>query len=303
MCRLAAYLGEPLYLEELIAKPRHSLMRQAQHAVEAKVQINGDGFGIGWYGEREEPGVYREAMPAWSDDNLLALSQTLRSRLFFAHVRAATAGANSRHNCHPFRHGRHLFMHNGQIGGYATLRRTLESWLPDDLYAARRGATDSELLFLLAVARQRESHCVTDAMLSTLRDVSALMRERGVAQPLRFAATWADGERLLAFRFATDGKPPTLYLRRCGHGTMIASEPLCDGAASPADPAAGSEPLGGGWTLLPVGAMVAADSLGVSVVPTRLEHWADGSGVSTPAPACALGADLTAMRQPAGLMA
>ena len=92
MCRLTAYLDEPLFLEELITKPQHSLMRQSLRAEEAKVVTNGDGFGIGWYGDRAEPGVYREVTPAWSDDNLMALSQTLRSRLFFAHVRAATAG-------------------------------------------------------------------------------------------------------------------------------------------------------------------------------------------------------------------
>jgi predicted glutamine amidotransferase len=138
MCRLAAYLGTPLYLEALIATPRHSLLRQSLRAEEAKVVTNGDGFGIGWYGERDEPGVYREVMPAWSDDNLLALSHTLKSRLFFAHVRAATAGGIARQNCHPFRHGQYLFMHNGQIGGYAQVRRTLESWLPDELYSARR---------------------------------------------------------------------------------------------------------------------------------------------------------------------
>ena len=44
-------------------------------------------------------------------------------------------------------------MHNGQIGGYAGVRRALEAQLPERLYAARRGATDSELLFLLALAR------------------------------------------------------------------------------------------------------------------------------------------------------
>ena len=156
MCRLAAYLGEPLFLEELIAKPQHSLMRQSLRADQAKAVTNGDGFGIGWYGDRAEPGVYREVMPAWSDDNLLALSQTLSSRLFFAHVRAATAGGIARQNCHPFRYGKWLFMHNGQIGGYGLLRRALESWLPDAMYAERRGATDSELLFLLALSRIEE---------------------------------------------------------------------------------------------------------------------------------------------------
>jgi predicted glutamine amidotransferase len=183
MCRLAAYLGEPLFLEELIATPRHSLMRQSLHAEEAKMQTNGDGFGIGWYGERDEPGVYRDATPAWSDDNLLALSQTLRSRLFFAHVRAATAGASSRQNCHPFRHGRHLFMHNGQVGGYGQLRRMLESWLPDALYAQRKGVTDSELIFLLAMARHHDGAPEPEAMLSVLHDISTLMQERGIEQP------------------------------------------------------------------------------------------------------------------------
>lgn len=228
MCRLAAYIGAPLFLEELIAKPRHSLLHQALHAEEAKVVTNGDGFGLGWYGERQEPGVYRDATPAWGDDNLLALSQTLRSGLFFAHVRAATSGDNSRANCHPFRQGRHLFMHNGQIGGYGQLRRTLEGWLPDELYAERRGATDSELIFLLALARARDGLALDAAVLAVLDDTVRLMAERGVRQPLRFAAVLADGERFWAFRLSTDDKPPSLYLRGCCSGTIVASEPLGD---------------------------------------------------------------------------
>jgi predicted glutamine amidotransferase len=242
MCRLAAYLGEPLYLEELIAKPRHSLMRQSLHAEEAKVQTNGDGFGIGWYGEREEPGVVRDATPAWRDDNLLALSQTLKSRLFFAHVRAATSGATSRQNCHPFRHGRYLFMHNGQIGGYNLLRRSLEAGLPDALYATRRGGTDSELLFLLIMARIEAGAEPTAAVLNVFEETQQLMQDRGIDQPLRFAACLSDGHSLWAFRLASDGKPPSLYLRRCGNGSIVASEPLCEEE--------------NGWETLPDGAVL-----------------------------------------------
>ena len=246
MCRLAAHLGEPLFLEDLIAKPRHSLMRQSLRSEQALAVTNGDGFGIGWYGDRAEPGVYREVMPAWSDDNLLALSQTLSSRLFFAHVRAATAGGIARQNCHPFRHGRYLFMHNGQIGGYCALRRTLESWLPDALFAERRGTTDSELLFLLAMARIQRGVPVQGAVMSVLEDTMALMRERGVSEPLRFAALLADGERLHAFRIASDGQPPTLYIKRGAQGTTIASEPLCDNDT--------------GWRLLDDGAVLTIDT-------------------------------------------
>lgn len=228
MCRFIAYLGKPIFLDELIAKPRHSLLRQSLRAEEAKTVTNGDGFGIGWYGERPEPAVYREVMPAWSDDNLMSLAGTLRAPLFFAHVRAATGGGIARVNCHPFRHGRWLFMHNGQIGGFPRVRRALEAQLPDSLYAARRGATDSELLFLLALARIERGEAVPEAVLGLLYDTVVLMRSLGITEPLRFAAALADGEQVHAFRWASDDQPPTLYRRACGRGEVIASEPLHD---------------------------------------------------------------------------
>ena len=70
MCRWAAYLGEPVFLEDFVTAPRHSLIAQSHHALEAKTATNGDGFGIAWYGGRPEPGLYRDVLPAWSDCNL-----------------------------------------------------------------------------------------------------------------------------------------------------------------------------------------------------------------------------------------
>jgi ergothioneine biosynthesis protein EgtC len=226
MCRLIAYLGDPIYLDQLVCTPQHSLLHQSMKAEEAKAVTNGDGFGIGWYGEREEPGVYREVMPAWSDENLRALCGTVQSRLFFAHVRAATGTSIARQNCHPFKYGRWMFMHNGQIGGYAKVRRQLEARLPDALYAARKGATDSELLFLLALARIEAGETPDQAVPTVLEDTMALMRQAGVSEPLRFAAALADGEQVFAFRFSSDPKPPTLYVRESESGSMVASEPL-----------------------------------------------------------------------------
>jgi predicted glutamine amidotransferase len=228
MCRFVAYLGEPVFLDELVCRPAHSLLQQSQRAEQAKASTHGDGFGIGWYGERGEPGVYREVMPAWSDENLLSLARTLRSRLFFAHVRAATGTAIARQNSHPFRHGPWLFMHNGQIGGYASVRRALESRLPDTLYGARKGATDSELLFLLILARIERGLPVHDAVRATLDETAALMRGQEIVEPLRFSAALSDGQRLHVFRWASDERPPTLYLHQGPRGTTVASEPLTD---------------------------------------------------------------------------
>lgn len=226
MCRLVAYLGDPIFLDQLVCAPKHSLVRQSQRAEEAKSATHGDGFGLGWYGERQTPAIYREVTPAWSDENLLSICASVRSGLFFAHVRAATGGAVARQNCHPFRYGRWMFMHNGQIGGYAKVRRQLESRLPDALYAARQGATDSELLFLLALARVEAGETPEEAMPAVLDEAYSLMRRSGVSEPLRFAAALADGEQVFAFRFASDDEPPTLYVSERPNGSIVASEPL-----------------------------------------------------------------------------
>jgi glutamine amidotransferase len=226
MCRFLVYQGPALFLEDLVCAPRHSLLRQSLHAAEAKVPTNGDGFGIGWYGSRDEPGIYRELRPAWSDENLLAICRQVRSPLFFAHVRAATGTATMRANCHPFAQGRYLFMHNGQIGGYARIKRKLEAMLPDRYYDARQGTTDSELIFLLALARAEEGAGLPEAIAETLSVTKKLMVAEGITDALRFTAAIADGEKVHAFRAACDDAPPTLYLCERDGATILASEPL-----------------------------------------------------------------------------
>ncbi|TGR73794.1 class II glutamine amidotransferase, partial [Mesorhizobium sp. M2D.F.Ca.ET.223.01.1.1] len=67
MCRWAAYLGDAIFLEDVIAAPSHSLIAQSSHAREARTPTNADGFGVAWYGDRPEPGLYRDILPAWSD--------------------------------------------------------------------------------------------------------------------------------------------------------------------------------------------------------------------------------------------
>lgn len=225
MCRWIAYKGRPVYLEDVVTKPCHSLVHQSMAAHEAKTVTNGDGFGVGWYGERAEPGIYRELRPAWSDENLKSICAHVRSGLFFAHVRASTGTATSRANCHPFSHDGFMFMHNGQIGCYDRLRRRLENMIPDTHYGGRSGTTDSEALFLVALAR----HAARDpvgAIVSTLSDIVALMAEIGVCDPLRFTAALTDGRDLYAFRWASDGKAPTLYWREDVEGTLVVSEPI-----------------------------------------------------------------------------
>lgn len=227
MCRWAAYKGPSIFLEEVIASPRQSLIAQSLQAKRGRTPTNGDGFGVAWYAEKPEPGVFRDAGPAWSDENLRNLAAQVRSTLFLAHVRAATCGGSSRTNCHPFVSNRWSFMHNGQIEDYAWLRRGLEAALPDSLYAQRRGSTDSELMFLLAMGfgMEGDPQGALERMVGFIEDEA---RRIGARPGVKMTLALSDGATLYLARYATEGEAPTLchrLSRRLG-GRAVASEPL-----------------------------------------------------------------------------
>lgn len=227
MCRWAAYLGQAIFLEEIISRPGHSLVRQSHEAAECKTATNADGFGLAWYGDHAEPGHFRDILPAWSDPNLASLTRQVKSHLFLAHVRASTGTATSRNNCHPFVVGRWSFMHNGQIGGYDRFRRDADMMVPDDLYPHRRGATDSEALFLVALGEGLASDPKAALERATAR-MEDLSRQKGGTPHFRMTAAFSDGERLYAVRYASDDQAPTLYHRWSDRlqGRAVVSEPL-----------------------------------------------------------------------------
>ena len=227
MCRWAAYLGAPIYLEDIVSRPGHSLVRQSHGAMRCHTPVNADGFGIAWYGDRDEPGLYRDVMPAWSDPNLRSLTATVKSHLFMAHVRASTGTATSRNNCHPFAVGRWSFMHNGQFGGYDSWRRSAEGLIPDSVYAHRKGATDSEALFLCALGDGLDADPLGALARATGR-FEVLARRHGATPHVRLTCAFSDGQRLYAVRYASDDQAPTLFHRWSSNrdGRAVVSEPL-----------------------------------------------------------------------------
>ncbi|WP_457940602.1 class II glutamine amidotransferase [Mesorhizobium sp. 10J20-29] len=227
MCRWAAYSGQEVFLEDIVTSPCHSLIAQSHCAQEAKSPTNGDGFGLAWYGDRPEPGLYRDILPAWSDPNLISLCRQIRSPLFLAHIRASTGGATSRANCHPFVSGRWSFIHNGQIGGFERIRRSLENAIPDELYDQKQGTTDSELFFLLMLDEGLDADPRGAALRATGRVIDAANRA-GIEPSLKLTAAFSDGRSLFAIRYATDDHAPTLYTgeMRGGAGRCLVSEPF-----------------------------------------------------------------------------
>lgn len=208
-----AYSGEPKFLDELLFKPEHSLIDQSLSARSSVTPTNGDGFGIGWYSERETPGIYRNFRPAWNDRNLRDLAEQIRSHLFLAHVRAATGTAVQQTNCHPFRFGKWLFVHNGVIHGFREMKRDLVQEVSPELYPSIEGTTDSEVMFFLALTLGLED----DPLAATARMahlVEQVGRAHGVEEALTMTLGISDGKRVFGIRYASDGSPRTLFHSR-----------------------------------------------------------------------------------------
>jgi len=205
-----AWSGQPMLMDEFLFKTKHGLVDQSLHSRMGAETTNGDGFGVGWYGAGDGPAYYHSISPAWGDENLRELAAHVETRLFLAHVRATSGTAVQQTNCHPFRHGRWLFVHNGVLRGFHLMRRDLMLAVDPALYPLIEGTTDSEVLFFLAVTLGLEDD-PPGAVARAIGLVEDVGRRHGVEYPFQGTIATTDGERLWAFRYASDGKARSLY--------------------------------------------------------------------------------------------
>jgi predicted glutamine amidotransferase len=210
MCRWMAWLGQPLLVEELLFEAQHGIVDQSLHARMGAEPTNGDGFGLGWYGTGAGPAVYRSVSPAWADANLRDLAAHIESQLFLAHVRAAIGSAVQQTNCHPFRHGRWLFVHNGFIAGFDILRRDLMLAVDPALFAEVQGSTDTEVVFHLALTFGLKEDPIR-ALEMTVGLVEEAAGHHGIAGAVQASFGVSDGASLWAVRYATEGRARSLF--------------------------------------------------------------------------------------------
>ncbi len=210
MCRWLAYSGSPILLKEALYTPEHSLIDQSLHSQLGAETTNGDGFGVGWYGAPATPGVFRSTEPACNDRNLHELADHISSGHFFTHIRAAIGSAVQQTNCHPFRHDRWLFMHNGYINEFAAIKRDLVLAVDPSLYPHIEGQTDSEVLFFLALTfgLQEDPPAAVERAIGFLE---AAAGRRGIPNPFQGTVATTDGETIWAFRYSSEGKSRSLF--------------------------------------------------------------------------------------------
>jgi predicted glutamine amidotransferase len=259
MCRWLAYYGDPIPIETLVLQRENSLIDQSLHSREGATTTNGDGFGVGWYDELGgTPALYKSVHPAWNDRNLRELAAHVRSPLFFAHIRASTGTAVQETNTHPFRYGHWLFMHNGLVRDFATVRREYLLAIDPELIPSIEGSADSELLFYLALTFGLEDDPLTalELMAGFVEDVG---ERNGVEHPLQMSVAATDGQRIIAARYSSEHDSRSLYFStaiaalRERHPEIAELELLSDEAR-----AVVSEPLGdlsGAWNPVPESAI------------------------------------------------
>lgn len=221
MCRHLVYVGQPITLEKLILKPKHSLLQQAfAPKYQTHGSINADGFGVGWYERdtRAEPARYRTTRPIWTDASFASFSGLVTTKAALASVRSASPGMPiDETSTPPFVEGKWLFSHNGFVPGFRSgVGRTLRRKLSDARANAMTSATDSELLFALVLDHLDDGMSPAGALASVIAIVEDLTTAR-----LNFLLT--DGERIVAT--AVRNSLFVLDDRQLTDSVVIASEP------------------------------------------------------------------------------
>ena len=243
MCRLVAYLGTPILTDEIIIKPKNSLIHQSFSAEETDYPVNGDGFGIGWYRKeiRKEPGIYKSISPAWNDKNLLHNASFIKTECFFAHVRAATVGDVSYENTHPFSYNKFLMMHNGGIEDFDKIKYDLVSLLDEEAFLWIQGQNDTPYILALFMTNMRKldhknltkPKQLVACFNKTYSDIEELKKANELNTISLYNIVLTDGKRMIATRYSSDpeNETRTLYYtdkvscKLCEEGKLRISKP------------------------------------------------------------------------------
>jgi glutamine amidotransferase len=218
MCRFAAYLGEPVLIEDLLYEPDGALVRQAVDS-ELMSHLNLGGFGLAaWNSDAPDPRrplTYRVPTLPNFDRNLRALAGTVRARALVAHVRGVVYDSRESvgaQNVHPFLFDGASFAlaQNGDLYDFARMRYDLLAHLNPVLTPLIEGTTDTEWVYALVLSQLADPFAAVDAdeaaravvrTLDILRDVR---ERRGIVTQSPVNLVLTDGSWMLATRYAYD---------------------------------------------------------------------------------------------------
>jgi predicted glutamine amidotransferase len=231
MCRWMAYKGKQIFIEDWLLNSQHSLIEQSFSAEMSVKEVNGDGFGLGWYDQKAIPGLYRSILPAWNNANLKSLASNVRSGLFIAHVRAATGTPIQETNSHPFQYRNWLMVHNGIIHGFSQIKKDLMEQIDSQYFGHILGSTDSELLFFLLLSNGLEQDQHT-AIQKTIALIEKIANDYQIFPAIRMTLGISNGISLWCVRYSSQSDSSTLFYsllnQQSAERVLVVSEPIND---------------------------------------------------------------------------
>jgi glutamine amidotransferase len=231
MCRLFGF-------RSVIDSQVHRSLLAADNALGVQSNEHPDGWGVAFYVDGA-PHLTRSPFTALGDQLFHRLSGVVASHTVLAHVRKATQGANNVLNCHPFQHGSWVFAHNGDVQGFAALRKHMVAEVAPSLRRYILGDTDSEVIFYLLLTQlsaarplreSRATHEVVGALKRTCEVVRRLCAEHGQAHsdPPLLTMIVTNGDTLAATQGGKELYYST-YKTRCGERDTCSSlAPECE---------------------------------------------------------------------------
>jgi predicted glutamine amidotransferase len=219
MCRLVAYLGEQVVLDEVLFQPDSSIVEQAVHP-QLLSAMNLAGFGVVAWDDQSPsadlPWTYRTAGLPFFDRNLRALSRKARATATLAHVRGVLLSDRevvNEQNVHPFQYeGIPIALAmNGDLDRFSEMRNELADLVAPEFARKVEGTTDTEWLYALILSHLENPHApaadpeeLAAAVEKALRQVRDVRERRGLVRQSAVNLVISDGRCLIATRFAFD---------------------------------------------------------------------------------------------------
>ena len=235
MCRVLAYIGPEVPLENLLLKPENSLINQTLDP-EAHPQLQLAGWGFGIWSEHllhpEKPLIYRRPSAAFYDDNVEGVIPGLQASTLLAHVRAADYNAAvvlADENCHPFSYQGTpwIVAQNGDLPNWKLLQRELLRHCKDTYLQQMRGTTDTEFLYvlLLSLLEDNSDDGVQRGLEEMLGHIVQAMKDLDLVELTKLKMALVSPNRIIGVNFGsglqgeTDPAGDWRELRKSGPGT------------------------------------------------------------------------------------
>jgi glutamine amidotransferase len=219
VCRILAYLGEPLPVQHLLFDTDNSLVRQSYSPRMMNTFLNLAGFGMKAWDRAslrpEDPFTYRATTLPSFDRNLRSISSKLASTCLVAHVRGVTYSDEAvvaDTNLHPFQFvgARVVLAHNGHLRQFPRMRYSLVDHVRPELAQRIEGTTDSEWIYSLVLSQLSdpfglpEIQELADATANALRILRDIRAAHGIDTSSPANLCVSTGHAVVATRFSFD---------------------------------------------------------------------------------------------------